>query len=70
MAPRKKPVKGRPKAEEKAHSIAMLKGSDELEEWLDGLVLHANLRTRSLTLWHGLNALADRLGYDKPMPKR
>lgn len=65
----KKPI-GRPKADTPLRSIVSLKGSDELEGWLDGLVDHAHQGTRSLLLKNALREYGENHGYPKPLPKR
>lgn len=69
MPPRKK-SSGRPKASEPVHAIASLKGTDALERWIDGLVDHSDLKTRTLVIWHALKVFAEQSGYTEPIPKR
>lgn len=70
MPPKKKPTRGRPKAESPLRSIVSLKGSDELEAWLDKLTELSESGTRSQTLRRALRAFADEQGLTDPIPKR
>ena len=67
--PRKSPV-GRPKAEIPIHSIVSLKGSADLETWLDELAEVSESGTRAHTLRRALKAFAESQGLKTPMPKR
>jgi hypothetical protein len=65
----KKPV-GRPKAEKPLRSIISLKGTEDLEGWLDRLTEHSESGTRSNTLRRGLKALAEKVAFEEAMPRR
>jgi hypothetical protein len=69
MAPKKKSV-GRPKAKSPMRSIVSLKGTDELEKWLDLLTEHSESGTRTNTLRRALKAFATQEAFDKPIPKK
>ena len=62
--------RGRPKASKPLKSIVSLKGTDELEVWLDGLTEHVDAGTKAHALRRALRALAESAAYPKPMPKR
>lgn len=51
-------------------SIVALKGTDDLDGWLDGLVDHTRLGTRTQLVRNALRALAESVGFTDPMPKR
>jgi hypothetical protein len=70
MAERKKRAVGRPKVAAPMRSIVSLKGSDELEKWLDLLTEHSESGTRTNTLRRALKAFAAQEAFDKPIPKR
>lgn len=65
----KNPV-GRPKAASPMRSIVSLKGSEELELWLDRLTEHSESGTRTNALRRGLKALAEKVNFEEAMPKR
>ena len=68
--PAKKKGAGRPKSPEPVRSLMAVKGTGEFETWLDGLVEHTGLRTRSLVAVHALKEYAEKHGYAVPMPRR
>lgn|GEM_PF-4969557 len=73
MPPKKDDKKarvGRPKTDKPLHSIVSLKGTDELEAWLDGLTETSDSGTRAQTLRRALKAFAAEQGYEPPMPKK
>jgi hypothetical protein len=70
MPPKKrKAAVGRPKSPEPMHSILSLKGTPEMEAWLDELVEATDLGTRTLLLRHALKMYAESRGF-RPIPKR
>jgi hypothetical protein len=73
MPPKKKAKRGRPKSATPVtplHSIVSLKGSDELEAWLDELTAFSESGTRSQTLRRALRAFAEEQEFGKPIPPR
>ncbi len=69
MPPKKKRV-GRPKAPQPLRSLISLKGTEDLEAWIEGLVKKARVGTRAQALRNALEAYAADCGYDAPMPER
>lgn len=61
---------GRPKADTPMKSIVSLKGSEDLEVWLDELTEHTESGTRTNALRRALKAFAERESFEKPIPKR
>lgn len=55
--------------EQPSRSLASLKGTVELEEWVDGLVDHARQGTRVLLVRNALREFAESKGFREPMPK-
>lgn len=63
--------RGRPKATSPLHSIVSLKGSDELEAWLERLTEKSESGTRTNTLRRALKLFAEAQGmHDDPIPRR
>jgi hypothetical protein len=56
--------------EEPMRSLIALKGTDEFEVWLDGLVERTRFGTRSLLMKNAIREYAERHDFKKPMPKR
>jgi len=50
--------------------LGLLKGSEELELWLDRLTEHSESGTRTNALRRGLKALAEKVNFEEPQPKR
>lgn len=65
-----KPKAGRPPEPEPLRSLISLKGTDEFERWVDGLVDHAHQGTRTLLLKNALREFAENHKYGKAQPKR
>jgi len=70
MPPKKAKGAGRPKAAKPLRSLISLKGTEDFELWVDGLVEHAHLGTRTLLLRNALREFASLVKYSDPMPKR
>jgi hypothetical protein len=67
---KRKAAGGRPKAPEPLQSLISLKGTTAFASWIDGLVDHAHLGTRTLLLKNALRVFAEQQKYEEPMPKR
>ena len=68
---KKKAPRGRPKlGVEPLRSIVSLKGSEELEAWLDRLTRHSESGTRSQTLRRALRAFAEEQKFNESIPPR
>jgi hypothetical protein len=52
------------------YSLVSLKGSEDIEKWLDALVEHTHLGTRSLLIRNALRVYAESVKFIEPMPKR
>lgn len=65
----KRPV-GRPPEVEQIRSLVSLKGTDELEKWVDELVDFDNRGTRTLLMRVALKEYGQKIGFPKPMPAR
>jgi hypothetical protein len=65
-----KPKIGRPKSAEPGKSIMSVKGTDAMEQWVDGLVDFAHQGTRALLVRNALRVYAESIGYEPPIPKR
>lgn len=61
---------GRPAEAEPVYSLALLKGTNEFEAWLDGLVGHTGAGLRSPLIKRALAEYAKRNGFDAPQPRR
>lgn len=71
MPPEKAPKRGRPKSvPSPLRSIVSLKGSEELEGWLDRLTEASSSATRSHTIRRALKVFADSVGFTEEVPKR
>jgi hypothetical protein len=70
MPQRPKKGRGRPRAPSPLRSIVSLKGSQELEEWLDRLVRLSESGTRSNALRRALRAFAQEQGFEESLPDR
>lgn len=71
MPPKKKSARvGRPTESEPLITLTALKGTREFEAWLDELVEHSELETRSLLIKSALKLFAESKGFTKPRPKR
>lgn len=68
--PPKRKAGGRPPEPEPIRSLISLKGTPTFEAWLDGLVDHSHLGTRTLLLRNALREFAEKHGYAEAMPKR
>lgn len=61
--------KGRPRSGMPLKSLLSLKASDDYEAWLDELVEHARLGTRSLLVRNAVREFAEKHGF-RPPPRR
>lgn len=67
---KRKSVGGRPPEPEPLRGLISLKGTNAMEEWIDGLVDHTHQGTRTLLLKNALREYAQNHGYDEPQPRR
>ena len=63
------PPKKKAKTDDR-RSLISLKGSGGFAEWLDGLVKHTRLGTRTLVMRNALEDFAKTHGYTVPVPDR